>query len=133
MESASREDYLREFYLMEEKNKEPSITEIAEKLNIAKPSVTEMVKKLDKEGLATYEKYASPCLTKKGREIARKLTMKHRIIELFLTEVLKMDRKEIHDEAHRLEHAFSDKSIKKIREFLGNPKTDPHGEPIPNS
>ena len=90
-----------------------------------------MVKALSKEGLVRHKRYSSLNFTSKGRKIAEKLTSKHRIIESFLKNVLKLDSKNIHQEAHRLEHAFSDSSIGKIRKLLGNPKKDPHGKPIP--
>ena len=70
-------------------------------------------------------------LATKGRRAAEKLTSKHRIIELFLKEVLKLRKTDFHEEAHRLEHAFSDESIGQIKRLLGNPKKDPHGKPIP--
>tara|TARA_Y100000310_G_scaffold246052_1_gene251165 strand:- start:6306 stop:6710 length:405 start_codon:yes stop_codon:yes gene_type:complete len=131
MESASREDYLRGIYhLLEEEGYVRSV-DLADYLDITKPSVSEMLKQLNKEGLVQYKKYSNILFTSKGRNIARKLTFKHRIIESFLKDVLKIDPKNIHEEAHRLEHAFSDEAIEKLRKLLGNPKEDPHGKPIP--
>ena len=131
MESASREDYLRGIYhLLEDEGYVKSV-DLADYLNITKPSVSEMLQELDKEGLVDYKKYSQLRFTSKGRSIARKLTLKHRIIESFLKNILKIDSENIHEEAHRLEHAFSDESIEKLRKLLGNPKEDPHGKPIP--
>jgi DtxR family transcriptional regulator, Mn-dependent transcriptional regulator len=133
MDSASREDYLRGIYhLLEDEGVVRSV-DLAEYLDITKPSVTEMLQELDKEGLVQYKKYSHAIFTAKGRNIARKLTFKHRIIESFLKNILKIDSKNIHEEAHRLEHAFSDEAIEKLRKLLGNPKEDPHGKPIPLS
>ncbi len=131
MASTSKEDYLRGIYhLMEEKQDIKSV-ELADYLNITKPSVSEMLQELSKEGLITYKKYSKFKFTPKGYRIAKKLTSKHRLIETFLKNMLKIDSKNVHDEAHRLEHAFSDESIGKLRKLLGNPKKDPHGKPIP--
>ena len=126
-----KEDYLRALYVLEEEKGELKSIDVAKYLNISKPSVSEMVRELNKEGLIFYKKYSKLKFTAKGQKIARKLTSKHRIIEIFLKDLLKINSKDIHEEAHRLEHAFSDKSIDKLREILGNPKKDPHGKPIP--
>jgi len=131
MFTANKEDYLRGLYILEEEKGELKSVDLAHYLNVSKPSVSDMVKELDKEGLVSYRKYSKLNFTRKGREIAKKLTSKHRIIELFLKNVLKIDSKNLHQEAHRLEHAFSDDSINKIKKLLGNPKKDPHGKPIP--
>lgn len=131
MKSASKEDYLRGIYHLMEDNKEVKSVELADYLNITKPSVSQMLQELDKEGLIDYKKYSRLKLTDKGRKIAEKVTFKHRIIETFLKSMLKINSTEIHEEAHRLEHAFSDKSINRLRKMLGNPKLDPHGKTIP--
>src|SRR3989339_230267 len=130
MFTANKEDYLRGLYLLEEEKGELKSIDLAHYLNVSKPSVSEMVQELNKEGLVSYKKYSKLKFTAKGKRIAQKLTSKHRLIELFLKNVLKIDLKNIHDEAHRLEHAFSDESIVKLKKLLGNPKKDPHGKPI---
>ena len=131
MESINREDYLRAIYhLMEEKPNVKSV-EVAEYLKVKKPSVSEMLKNLDRDGLIQYKKYSKIKLTKKGFNTAQTLTARHRIIETFLKDTLKINSQKIHFEAHKLEHAFSDDSIEKLRKLLKNPKTDPHGKPIP--
>ena len=132
MYTANKEDYLRGLYILEEENGEIKSIDSAHYLNVSKPSVSEMVQEFNKEGLISYKKYSKLNFTPKGREIAKRLTSKHRLIELFLKNILKIDSKNIHDEAHRLEHAFSDKSIAKLRKLLGNPKKDPHGKLIPH-
>ena len=131
MFTANKEDYLRGLYILEEEKGEIKSIDLAHYLNVSKPSVSEMVRELNEEGLVSYKKYSKLNFTPKGRRIARKLTSKHRIIEIFLKNVLKIRPKSIHQEAHRLEHSFSDESISKLRKFLGNPKMDPHGKPIP--
>ena len=132
MFTANKEDYLRGLYILEEEKGEIKSIDLAHYLDVSKPSVSEMVQELNKEGLVSYKKYSKLRFTSKGRKIAQKLTSKHRLIELFLKNVLKIDSKNVHQEAHRLEHAFSDDSINKIKKLLGNPKKDPHGKPIPS-
>ena len=131
MYTANREDYLRGIFLLEEEKGKIKSIDLANYLHVTKPSVSEMVKELNREGLVSYKKYSKLRFTPKGRKIARKLTSKHRLIELFLKNILKINSKNLHDEAHRLEHSFSDESIAKLRKILGNPKKDPHGKPIP--
>ena len=131
MFTANKEDYLRGIYILEEEKGHIKSIDLAHYLKVSKPSVSEMVKELNKEGLVSYKKYSKLKFTAKGRIIAQKLTSKHRLIESFLKNILKIDSKNIHEEAHRLEHAFSDESVQKLRKLLGNPKKDPHGKPIP--
>ena len=131
MFTASREDYLRGLYLLEEEKGQLKSIDLAHYLNVSKPSVSEMVQELNREGLISYKKYSKLKFTSKGKRIAKKLTSKHRLIELFLKNVLNINSKNVHQEAHRLEHAFSDESMEKIRKLLHNPKKDPHGKPIP--
>ena len=131
MFTAHREDYLRALYILEEEKHELKSIDLAHYLQVSKPSVSEMVQELNKEGLISYKKYSKLRFTSKGRRIAQKLTSKHRLIEIFLKNILKINSRNVHKEAHRLEHAFSDESIEKLRKILGNPKKDPHGKPIP--
>lgn len=131
MFTSNREDYLRGIFILEEEKGHIKSKDLASYLNVSKPSVSEMVKELSKEGLVSHRRYSGIKFTFKGKRLARKLTSKHRLIELFLKDVLKVNSKNIHEEAHRLEHAFSDESIGSIRNLLHNPKKDPHGKPIP--
>lgn len=120
----SREDYLAAMFNIEEnqeKNKEISSVEVARELNISKASVSQMMRKLYEEKFIDTTKYSKVKLTKKGRSTARKIVQKHRLIEYFLEKVLSCDKKNIHEEAHKLEHAFSDRTIKKLNGFLKKP------------
>lgn len=130
MYSKNKEDYLRALYVLEEEKGELKSIDLANYLNVSKASVSEMIQELGKEGLVYHKKYSKLKFTTKGHKIAQKLTSKHRIIELFLKKMLEIDSKNIHQEAHRLEHAFSDGSMYKLNRLLGNPKVDPHGKPI---
>lgn len=131
MTTQSREDYLRALFVLKERHAALKSSDVASYLGVSKPSVSEMVRNLAQEGLVKSSPYSKLAFTSRGKRIAEKLTSKHRIIELFLKNVLGMDGKKIHEEAHRLEHAFSDDSIERLRKLLRNPKTDPHGRPIP--
>lgn len=131
MFTANREDYLRGLYILEEEKGEIKSIDLAHYLNVSKPSVSEMINELSKERLISHKKYSGLKFTAKGMRIAQNLTSKHRLIESFLKNMLKISPKNVHQEAHRLEHAFSDESISRLRKLLGNPKKDPHGKPIP--
>jgi DtxR family Mn-dependent transcriptional regulator len=91
-----------------------------------------MVKKLSEKGLVNYIKYQGTSLSKEGEMIALKIIRKHRLWEVFLVEKLKFGWDEIHDIAEQLEHIRSPKLVDRLDEHLGFPKTDPHGDPIPN-
>ncbi len=131
MHSQTLEDYIRAVYLLEKKRVGVKSKELADYLQVKKSSVSEMVGKLKQVGMLNYEKYSKLSLTKKGRELAERLTFKHRVIEAFLTKLLKRDKKKVHSEAHKLEHAFSDESIKRIYAIIGKPTIGAHGEHIP--
>ena len=130
-----KEDYLRAIYHFqeEENNTENGVSSIrlAEYLRISKPTVSETLRKLMKEKLVHKMPYGKINLTKKGLYESKAITKKHRIIEVFLTKVLKINQKIVHEEAHRLEHAFSNDSINSISKLIKNTKSCPHGKPIP--
>lgn len=133
MRSISQGDYLRAIYNIceSEVKKEANSVELAEFLNFSKAAVSNMLKKMNSEGLVKMRPYSSFSLTAKGLREAEKLTYKHRVIEVFLVELLKIRKENVHREAHQLEHALSDEVIKKLDDFLGNPKFCPDGKRIP--
>ena len=106
---------------------------IASKLGISNAAATDMAKKLDAKGLLNYEKYKALKLTKEGEKMALNVIRKHRLWEAFLHKTFEMSLHEIHREAELLEHETSDFLAEKISAYLGNPKFDPHGDPIPNA
>ena len=95
-------------------------------------SVTDMVKKLAEKELVDYQKYQGVTLTQKGLHAAKMIVRKHRLWEVFLAEKLDFTWDEVHDLAEELEHIKSEKLINRLDEFLGFPKEDPHGDPIPD-
>ncbi len=131
--SHTEENYLKAIFKLSENSAENVLTNsIAEKLNTTAASVTDMLKKLAQKKLINYEKYYGVKLTKEGNKIAKNLIRKHRLWETFLVEKLKFSWDEVHELAEELEHINSDNLTDRIEEFLGNPKFDPHGDPIPD-
>lgn len=106
---------------------------IAKKLGISNAAATDMAKKLAVKELLHYEKYQELQLTDKGKKMALNIVRKHRLWEAFLFKMFDMSLHDIHKEAELLEHQTSDLLANKISNYLGNPKFDPHGDPIPNS
>ncbi len=129
--SPVREDYIRAIYLLQEKGSEPGIVEIAKRLNLSKSTVSERIKEMTEAGLTISKPYSSVSLTKKGLTIGKKMTYKHRLIEVFLYKILHMPKESIHAEAERLEHAFSDEAIARLDKLLCHPTHDPHGSLLP--
>lgn len=136
MKQKSKEDYLRTIYHIYElqENKEQGIKsiDISKEMKVSKPSVSEMIRKLAKEGFIKAGPYTHIFFTKKGLKEAKEVMHNHRVIEVFLRNTLKNDISKIHKEAHRLEHAFSKESIKRLDKFLKNPKISPLGNIIPH-
>jgi len=133
----SVEDYLRTLYALYEsldtKSDGIKSVDVAKELDISKPSVSEMIKKLIKKRYLKAKPYSKIYLTKKGMNEARRIIHNHRVIEVFLKALLGYDIPKVHGEAHRLEHAFSEESIKRLDRFLNNPKLAPNGKPIPHT
>lgn len=135
MPTSTVEDYLKAILIHEQPlatGELVTMGQIGGTLEVAPGTVTSMVKTLEKEGLLSYEPYAGVRLTDDGRRMALHVLRRHRLIELFLVEVLELDWSEVHVEAERLEHAMSDKLIDRIDALLGYPSVDPHGDPIPD-
>jgi DtxR family Mn-dependent transcriptional regulator len=107
--------------------------QLAAALGVVPGTATTMVKTLADSGLVKYEPYAGVRLTPAGEKLAAMVVRRHRLIELFLVEVMGMNWTEVHEEAELLEHAVSDRLIERIDEMLGRPEADPHGDPIPDS
>ncbi len=134
MNSYTEENYLKAIYkLVEQDGEAVSTNAIAEKMNTKAASVTDMLKKLSDKKFINYQKYQGVTLTAKGEKTALIIIRKHRLWEMFLVEKLNFKWDEVHDVAEQLEHINSDKLIEQIDKFLNFPKTDPHGDPIPDA
>src|SRR6266516_2457528 len=126
------EDYAKTIYALQRQRAGPvSTSALADRLAVAPSSVTAMVKRLDELGLVRYEPYHGVTLTAAGERVALEVIRPHRLIEAFLADDLEMPWDRVHDEAEVLEHYISEELERRIAAKLGNPKLDPHGDPIP--
>jgi DtxR family transcriptional regulator, Mn-dependent transcriptional regulator len=136
MPSSTVENYLKTILHFSQSGMEDELVavgKVAEHLALTPGTVTTMMKQLERMGYIRSEARRGVRLTDTGREAAVRVLRRHRLIELFLVEVIKLDWSEVHEEAEVLEHAFSDRLIERIDEMLGRPSHDPHGDPIPNA
>ena len=129
--SEAIEDFLKAVYLLQQEYVRVQTSVLAETLAITAPSTTEMAKKLAKANLVVHEPYRGIRLTSAGERVALEIVRNHRLLELFLVQALGYSWDEVHEEAERLEHAISERLAQRIAEYLGNPRYDPHGDPIP--
>lgn len=133
MISLTEENYLKAIYhLSDAGHKEVLTNELAEAMHTKAASATDMIKKLAGKEYLTYEKYHGVNITSKGKTLALVVIRKHRLWETFLVQTLGFKWDEVHEVAEQLEHIQSPLLIEKLDTFLGFPKTDPHGEPIPD-
>lgn len=133
MNSFTEENYLKAIYhLSGGDNRAVSTNSIAELTSTKAASVTDMLKKLAEKNLINYIKYQGVTLTDRGRGTAVNIVRKHRLWEVFLVDKLGFKWDEVHDIAEELEHINSQQLIDRLADFLGNPKVDPHGDPIPD-
>jgi DtxR family transcriptional regulator, Mn-dependent transcriptional regulator len=128
----SEENYLKAIYhLSKEEDESVSTNALAERLETTAASVSDMLKKLAKKELIEYKKYQGVNISEKGKRVALQIIRKHRLWEVFLVEKLSFNWDEVHEIAEQLEHIDSPTLVKRLDEFLGYPKFDPHGDPIP--
>lgn len=131
--SETEENYLKAVYhICQEGSTAASTNAISAKLNTTAASVSDMVKRLAEKDLLVYEKYKGASLSRAGQTIAVRLIRKHRLWEVFLVDKLGFKWDEVHEVAEQLEHVKSPELILKLDQYLGYPKADPHGDPIPD-
>lgn len=133
MNSYTEENYLKAIYHLSGDDGNISTNRIAAAMNIKPASVTDMLKKLSEKLLINYTRYQGVSLSEEGKKVALGIVRKHRLWEYFLVEKLNFKWDEVHELAEELEHIRSNELIDRLDEFLGFPKHDPHGDPIPNS
>ena len=131
MISHAMEDYLKTIYLLGRNGEKVSTSALAKKLNCSAASVTNMLQKLASLKLVQYKPYQGVRLTTTGNRVALEVLRHHRLIELYLKEVLGYSWDKVHAEAEQLEHVISEEFEDRIASKLGDPQLDPHGEPIP--
>jgi DtxR family Mn-dependent transcriptional regulator len=127
----SQEDYLKALYHLHGDTRPVPTRDLAQRLGISSPSVSEMVGRLVSQGLVEHDRYRGQQLTKEGRKVALELVRHHRLLEMFLVQVLGYSWDEVHEEAERLEHVISERMEQRIFDLLGRPQLDPHGHAIP--
>lgn len=133
MNSQIEENYLKAIYKLSlRENKSVSTSAVAKEMGVQSASVTDMIKKLAAKKLIAYQKYRGVELTELGQSLAVKIVRKHRLWEVFLVDKLGFSWGDVHDVAEQLEHVQSEQLTDSLDEFLGFPRVDPHGDPIPD-
>ncbi len=129
----AEENYLKAIYhLSEEGKKSVSTNDISKELKTKPASVSDMLRRLSEKLVIDYRKYYGVQITDEGKKSALQIIRKHRLWEVFLVEKLRFNWDEVHEVAEELEHVKSPILIQRLDDFLGNPKYDPHGDPIPD-
>lgn len=132
MQSHTEENYLKIIYLLSTEGVSVQTNAIAERIHTKAASVTDMIRKLAEKGFVNYVKYQGVTLTAKGNAAALNIVRKHRLWEVFLVDKLNFKWDEVHEVAEELEHIKSALLIERLDAFLEYPKSDPHGDPIPD-
>src|SRR5215472_13982707 len=134
--SSTVENYLKAIYqgqgTLSRDERLVSMGQVASALGVTPGTATTMVKALAESGLAEYEPYSGVRLSSAGERLAGLVLRRHRLVELFLVQVMGMKWDEVHEEAEQLEHVVSERLIERIDDMLGRPTHDPHGDPIPD-
>ena len=135
MATTTIENYVKEIFFAEQENPGNPVPmgTIAKALKVVPGTATTMVKSMERNKLLKYKPRIGVPLSGKGRTLAIRMIRRHRLIEVFLVNVLKLDWDEIHEDAEELEHVVSDRILEKIDELCGYPEFDPHGDPIPSA
>lgn len=134
MIKTSDEKYLKAIYQisLDEKGRKPTLSDLAWYLELKPPTVLERINVLQKEKLVSYTKLSGIQLTKTGHKEALNVVRRHRIWETFLNKVCKFGWNEVHELAEQLQNVNSEKLIDRIYKLSGEPRFDPHGDPIPD-
>lgn len=132
MATITKENYLKALYLLHQKDSSISVSDLGKVMGVSKPTVNDMIKKLQVIGWLNYEKYKPLSLTPKGLKDASKIVRRHRLSEMFLVEIMGFGWEEVHEIAEELEHIKIGVFFDKMDELMNYPKVDPHGSPIPD-
>jgi DtxR family Mn-dependent transcriptional regulator len=131
--SGVMEDYLKAIYKLQRAHESVGTSELAKELRVAPATTTAMVQRLARLRLVSYHRYRGLTLTAAGQRIALETIRHHRLIELYLAQHLGIDLDKVHGEAEKMEHVLSDDVERRMAAALGDPTTDPHGDPIPSA
>lgn len=132
MPTQTIENYLKALYYLHQKNTDITLSDLGAEVKVSMPTANGMVKRLEVKGWIRYEKYKPLQLTPKGLKLAAIIVRKHRLSEMFLSQIMHFGWEEVHDIAEELEHIGSKLFFDRMDELLGFPSTDPHGSPIPD-
>lgn len=132
MYTTAEENYIKAVYHLQQSGENVLTNSLAAALHTRPASVTDMLKKLEAKALLTYQKYYGVSLTAEGKKLALTIIRRHRLWEYFLVNHLQFGWDEVHDIAEQLEHVQSQLLAAKLDTFLGHPRFDPHGDPIPD-
>ena len=132
MATSTEENYLKALFHLSQKTGEVSISELSKALEVSKPTVNSMVKKLKTQGYLTYERYKPLVITSTGRKAAALILRKHRLTEMYLVEKMGFGWEEVHEIAEQVEHIESPDFFDRMDELMDFPRVDPHGSPIPD-
>ncbi len=132
MPTQTKENYLKAIYFLNNKNDAVTVTALGKEMEVSKPTVNNMIKKLTANGWINYEKYKPISLTVKGKLQAALIVRKHRLTEMFLVQIMGFGWEEVHQIAEEMEHLKTESLFDRMDEILGYPSVDPHGSPIPN-
>jgi DtxR family transcriptional regulator, Mn-dependent transcriptional regulator len=128
------EDYAKALHALAQRCEGPvSTSALAQRLGVSAGSVTSMLKRMNEMGLVSHEPYRGALLTKRDELVALEVIRHHRLLESYLADVLGMPWDRVHDEAEVLEHYISEELEERIAQALGDPRHDPHGDPIPTA
>lgn len=131
--SFTEENYLKTIYHLSDAGQlEVSTNALAEAMNTKPATASDMIKRLSRKNIISYEKYKGVNITDSGQGLALNIIRKHRLWEVFLVEKLNFNWDEVHEIAEQLEHIKSPLLVERLDNFLGNPTVDPHGDPIPD-
>jgi DtxR family transcriptional regulator, Mn-dependent transcriptional regulator len=131
--SIAEENYIKAIWRLQQTDSNVTTNELSAELQTKPASVTDMLKRLKEKKLLNYEPYYGVKLNTDGKKLALNIIRRHRLWEFFLVDKLKFSWDEVHAIAEELEHVSSPELIQRLDDFLGNPKADPHGDPIPDS
>ena len=132
MSGLAAEDYLADIYRLQAAGESATTGIVADRRHVTPASTTSMFKRLARDGLVTYREYEGVTLTEEGQRLALAVLRRHRLVERFLTDVLRLPWESVDDLADQMEHALPDAVVDALETLLGNPFTCPHGYPIPD-